>query len=1082
MASPSACGAAAVLLSYLKAEKISYNTTSVRRALEITAKPLSLSHFGADDPLQNIEGTAIPDGPNSIFAVGYGSVYIPKAAEYLRDSHKYQLPLNQRRKRADRESASKDEKLLVIADENSPRESDLHLEQLRISCNVYLYYPNGYTSPRRKGVYIRRTCAYRNNGSSTVMAKIALKSCFDLYKDTPAAKQARTSLDVTILLKTAEKWVKTPATVIFTGHTQVFRVAIDLGGVQPGTVNYSEIQGFVRDREHKLRGPLFRVPITVILGEDQMLPVRNIPLRPGSVMRKFISPPFGATYFLLEISAASNYGYERRVNDAREISVQIAQLSDKESPHRSISYVPFLLKPGDTNTRIVPITDGSLLELCIAQEWDCFGRTVIESINYSFGGLTVSSESIKGRPGHGFEPLTVVNKLEGIIGTRGERSILPELSLYGYFDTVSREKAPLAISLRPLGYRDRLPKSRQLYAMKIEYEFQLKDKMTVSLRHPSLYNLHYDAIIGGGPLIYLFDENKQFLGSAENTRLRRRLKKGTYTVFTEVRDQNCQFLESLKKLPLTIDIHLKSRIKVSAYTSRQGASLQKHEDHCYWAHLELGDRRKIWFGSDAHATVPKSNKWVEVGDTLLGSFRVDPYPDSMKGVVHGSVPWYKLSCDVLPIKDLGKDLSSDDSSTDGSSDSDFSDSDSSDDDSEEEDSSEESSDASSKSGGKDESSESGEMKATTKPSSGEEKVKELQENAKKRMLTYYIEKKEWAEFDKFYKSLEICESKLDDEFTLDVLRLKLQRHVAKKKPLNDVLTAAGTILKLEDNRYDIVGKLGSRPDPEENEEARKKRKLLQKQRDVILYAHFTRLDAVLSKICEKLEKERKKSDKKSTGDLKETKAKASEDESEQSSTSATAEESNASKLGENETAAQEASDSSSSGDVISAKENNDAGTDKGKAAGAKEKVDDKSVNENEGEGNKDQKEEKKDARDAKNRAVKLGRKESYFEMYERFWKALESWLTIKNEAARASKDKYGPGGVWSKEWKKLLIKRETVHKRYAMILKLLKDENDEEETNNRIDLLDRLGWKFEKERELRRKLMRFPKSFLPFSI
>lgn len=370
MSSPSAAGAVAVVLSYLKGKGIPYTSSLVRRALENTARPL-LSPSSNLDPKAKLTTTTssrIEDCKSkfdseyyhdTVFAAGHGSVDALAACRYIEEYMSTRRVVGdsnlagtfQHRTRAAEAVATS---LLEVSDsavekrleKNSPNgpssdesdkyyrthencgDSSLFLEDWRIRITVEDGSPARKSSNKpgfgalntTRGIFLRgesQTCSVHR-------ASVAIEIVRG--EDEPEdVKRALADMEVTISLQCAASWVEVPQTVEVLGGGRYFYACIDPTSLTPGRAHFAEIVGYVQHTRAKNvhGGPVFRVPIAVHKPEPLVdgvmaTPLRDLPFSSGSVIRRFYDAPIGATFALLRVSTGALIA----TRDANELGIE----------------------------------------------------------------------------------------------------------------------------------------------------------------------------------------------------------------------------------------------------------------------------------------------------------------------------------------------------------------------------------------------------------------------------------------------------------------------------------------------------------------------------------------------------------------------------------------------------------------------------------------------------------------------------------------------------------------------------------------------------------------------------------------
>lgn len=347
MSSPSAAGAIAVILSYLKMKGIPYTSALLRRAVENTARSLKPIHgLGRDDEATNHYSggkseNASQDQYDLIFATGRGSIDALAACQYIEN---YMIP----RKIPDHEESSAESTTaedpppspggvskgfngsLVQNESGSSQgrsqcysgqlenfgDSSFHLEDWHYQVAVEDgnsgegSKPAGFGSLNAtRGIYLRGSA-----DTEKVSRVLVTVSLIGYDNASLEVKNALSEMEVHLSLSCAASWVEVPRFVVFMGGTRSFRVVVDPTELPPGHAYFTEILAFVShsDGEAIRSGPVFRFPISVhkpepLVGGMMIRPLQNIAFTPGMVFRRFYEVPHGATFALLRVTAGESF-------------------------------------------------------------------------------------------------------------------------------------------------------------------------------------------------------------------------------------------------------------------------------------------------------------------------------------------------------------------------------------------------------------------------------------------------------------------------------------------------------------------------------------------------------------------------------------------------------------------------------------------------------------------------------------------------------------------------------------------------------------------------------------------------------
>ncbi|CAL1545565.1 unnamed protein product, partial [Lymnaea stagnalis] len=365
------------------------------------------------------------------------------------------------------------------------------------------------------------------------------------------------SFSVNFCLTSTQSWVQFPSSFLLMNANRSFTVKIDPRGLAEG-IHYAEIRAF--ESGNVERGPLFRVPVTVIV------PVRLVDLtnfsistlglnfKPGQIHRRFIHVPYGASYAVLKITSLDVEKSGRFLIHTLQISPQTAYKDHEFSKFVTIS------ERGEGSYAFSVLGDCTL-ELCVAKWWANLGDVSLD-ITLSFYGAQLEH----GLPVmHGGEGITRFD----IISPLRTEDLNPSLSL----KSVVCPLRPTDHKLRCLSTeRDQLKDGRQVHAIELTYSFHLPKATEVTpdcaLLSDMLYTSEFES-----QMWIIYDTNKQFIaaGDAYPSRYVTKLEKNDFIILLQVRHEKREMLEKLKDVILLVKMKLSSPLNLDLYPTWQAA-------------------------------------------------------------------------------------------------------------------------------------------------------------------------------------------------------------------------------------------------------------------------------------------------------------------------------------------------------------------------------------------------------------------------------------------------------------------------------------------------------------------------------
>ena len=456
-----------------------------------------------------------------------------------------------------------------------------------------------------------------------------------------ADNRAKVDFEVRVRLESTARWVSCADYLMLMHGGRRLDVEVDPTRLPPG-VHYAEVCGY--DSECPERGPLFRVPITVI--RPVSVPVEEpvwreaFTFEPGQVDHHFLAVPAGATWADFRVRRQDE-------GDARILVLHTIQLVPgyRYEAHQFQQF--FRLPTGGEEVYSTPVVAGRTLEVCLAQYWSSIGVTQCD-IEVTFHGVVPSSEVI------GLNGSDVATRLSVETPLRAER-VAPEASL----SVLRHGVRPKQAEIRPLdGYRDKLPDERQIYELELLYDFSVAEAGRVTPRVAMLENEEYQE--SWQSLQYMiFDSAKRVVMRWGLAPKSVRLEEGDYVLRYHVRHDDLEQLEALKDMALMLDYDLGSSIKLGFYEDPDDALAGGSRFHART--LPRGGREVLFVTGPSAKKLPK---FAQPGDVLLGSVQFGGAAEDLLGAGHrpGGYPVMY----VIPPKPVAKkDKAADDGADEG---------------------------------------------------------------------------------------------------------------------------------------------------------------------------------------------------------------------------------------------------------------------------------------------------------------------------------------------------------------------------------------------------------------------------------
>jgi len=436
-------------------------------------------------------------------------------------------------------------------------------------------------------------------------------------------------------LESTARWIECADQLVLMHGGRRLDIRVDPTRLPPGA-HYAEIRGY--DSTSPERGPLFRVPITVIRPEQIEIGGERdwhetLKLETGKLQRRFFAVPSGATWADLRV---------RRLDDdePRTIVLHTVQLVPGCAYNEWELQAYLTLSAQAEEVRSFKVAPGRTLEVCLAQSWSSLGGAELEW-ELTFHGLQPDSTAVA------LEGSAVATPLRVAAPLRRAR-LAPRATL----DTLRQTIRPAQFELRPLdGQRDRLPDERQIYELVLTYNFKLADDARVTPR-VAMTNLDELNDSFQSQMYMLFDSAKRLIHSDADDPKPVQLDKGDYVLRFHLRYADREQLKRLKSEPLLLDRTLDSPVALAFYpdplTAISGVGAFAPRT------LEAGDTAALWLVGPPAEKLPKG---AQPGDVLLGTLALGASESKLGGA--GDRPGgYRLTY-VVPPKPVEKDKTAD---------------------------------------------------------------------------------------------------------------------------------------------------------------------------------------------------------------------------------------------------------------------------------------------------------------------------------------------------------------------------------------------------------------------------------------
>ncbi|WIA14765.1 hypothetical protein OEZ85_003250 [Tetradesmus obliquus] len=627
MASPCAAGGIALILSGLKAHGAAGPNGSSSSDPAAAAAGTGKQWISPNRVRRAVEATCQPLGgaaPDAVLTYGRGLLQVDAAFDYLLKSADVDLP----------------DVRYDVTVSGGPGSSA------------------GLGAPRR-GVYMRQPHEAAGPASYTVSVTPAL------HED--ASVDDKLAVEEHLVLHTNAPWLSAPELLLLHHNGRTFELRVDPTALLPG-LHYGEVLAINPDQEW--RGPLFRVPVTVVKPQDLLqspdidaaaaagatsaveqppagfggaaggagvaaaaaagaaaaaaggdvpphtLRLGPLTLQPGQELRHFVVAPAGATWAEMVIRGGS-------FDTPKVYMIRATQLLPDVRYSDSEYRTTLTLSPSSEYSTAFKVAGEATLELTLSQFWSSLGSSSLE-VELSFYGLAAQPAAGVLGVGGNAAAAGAGLLLEGAAGPLKllvecplrRQKVKPEAKLTHANLSIKPKEATVEPLLDP---RDCLPGGRVAYRLVLTYGFNVteggKYKPCVPLTNRYLYDSPLEA-----QLTQIFDSHKRLLYTGDAVPDEVALAKGEHSARLLLRHDDRALLEKLKGTCLVLSRKLDSPVAVPVYSSHAAALTGgSAAGECF---LSAGDRAMLWLGPVPEDKLPKDAQGRVLEGTLsLGQLR-----------------------------------------------------------------------------------------------------------------------------------------------------------------------------------------------------------------------------------------------------------------------------------------------------------------------------------------------------------------------------------------------------------------------------------------------------------------------------
>uniref|UniRef100_A0A914CYN1 Tripeptidyl-peptidase 2 n=1 Tax=Acrobeloides nanus TaxID=290746 RepID=A0A914CYN1_9BILA len=359
-----------------------------------------------------------------------------------------------------------------------------------------------------------------------------------------------------LLLTCDASYVKLPRLFVMMNQNREFSIRIDPTGLEKGVPHFTQIVAL--DADNKSLGPVFRVPITVIvpLTTDETSNYnisKQLKLKPAIPYRLFVHVPEGASYVSLNMKSLDDVSVTKYV-------AHFMQILPNRATRNTEHYKLVVLEPNGEYKTSVKVHGGRTLELCLSKLWQSLGEADVK-FDLDFHGIKPIEEKIEMFSTEACHRFDIQNSLRF-------EEITPSIS----FKHACQPVRPSESKIQPLAARDLFDNGIQTFRLLLTYSFNVHKGGEYHFALPGLTEFLYECPLDC-ILVQIFTAGKHYIGASSSfpDRYSIKLEKGEFKALVQLRHEKDSFLEKFKDTPLIIKHKLAAPISLDIYSTLDGA-------------------------------------------------------------------------------------------------------------------------------------------------------------------------------------------------------------------------------------------------------------------------------------------------------------------------------------------------------------------------------------------------------------------------------------------------------------------------------------------------------------------------------
>lgn len=321
--------------------------------------------------------------------------------------------------------------------------------------------------------------------------------------------------------------------------------------------------------------------------------VDEVEVPPGTILRRFLRVPDGASWVRVRLGAQSSDDGDTRRFVVHGVQV-IPGLTNRDAEQRS--YVT--LKNGQTRDVSFPVHAGRTLELALASYWSNSAECSLD-YEVEFFGIESSVELLSLTPDRAVVPVTLHSAGFDV-------RVSPEIKL----TAVRSQHVPVSSTIRQCP-SDRTGADGRLHELTISWSLDVQRSGSIVPHFAATDDLLYGSDLGGA-VWSLYEADGRRTATDDIWCDPMSVSAGSYTLKLTVFNTDRSRLERIQSRPLVLERRLSSSVTVPVYSSPTAAG--EGGTRLSSASILAGERKTVWVGQPSG--YPSD---VKPGEILVGT-------------------------------------------------------------------------------------------------------------------------------------------------------------------------------------------------------------------------------------------------------------------------------------------------------------------------------------------------------------------------------------------------------------------------------------------------------------------------------